>query len=111
MLSNLKIPRELRRKIDNELQPGEFIRWVEQPIPRCFTAASIVIVLFGILWTSLVISFMWSAAGFSDLREGLQHPNLPALFFCTFCSYWFLGAVYSHLDMASSTKDSLLGDR
>jgi hypothetical protein len=34
MLSNLKIPKELRRKIENELQPGEFIRWVEQPIPR-----------------------------------------------------------------------------
>jgi hypothetical protein len=29
MLSNLKIPRELRRKIENELHPGEFIRWVK----------------------------------------------------------------------------------
>jgi hypothetical protein len=33
MLSNLKILKELRRKIESELQPGEFIRRVEQPIP------------------------------------------------------------------------------
>lgn len=82
MLSNLKIPKELRRKIENELQPGEFIRWIEQPIPRFFTASSIGSVLFGIPWTSFAIFWMWGASGFKlpDLREGLQPQNLFALF-------------------------------
>jgi hypothetical protein len=82
MLSNLRIPKELRRKIDNELQPEEFIRWVEQPIPRFFTAASIGSILFGIPWTSFAIFWMWGASGFKlpDLREGLQPQHLFALF-------------------------------
>jgi len=81
MLSNLKIPRELRRLIDNELQPGEFIRWVEQPIPRFFTAASIASILFGIPWTSFAIFWMWGASGFKlpDLREGLPSEHLSIL--------------------------------
>lgn len=58
MLSNLKIPKELRKKIDNELQQGEFIRWVEQPVPRFFTANSILTVLFGIYVTSFSIGFL-----------------------------------------------------
>ena len=82
MLSDLKIPKELRRKIDDELQPGEFIKWVEQPIPRFFTAASIGSVLFGIPWTSFAIFWMWGASGFKlpDPREGLQPQYLFALF-------------------------------
>jgi len=82
MLSNLQIPEGLRRKIDNELQPGEFIRWVEQPIPRFFTAASIGNVLFGVPWTSFAIFWMWGASGskLPNLREGLQLQHLFALF-------------------------------
>ena len=82
MLSNLKIPKGLRRKIENELQPGEIIRWVEQPIPHFFTAASILSVLFGIPWTSFAIFWMGGASGFKlpDLREGLQPQHLFALF-------------------------------
>jgi hypothetical protein len=82
MLSNLRIPKELRRKIDNELQPGERIRWVEQPIPRFFTPASIGSFLFGIPWTSFAIFWMCGASGFKlpDLREGLQPQHLFALF-------------------------------
>jgi len=82
MLSNLKIPKELRRKIESELQPGEFIRWVEQPIPHFFTAASIASVLFAIPWTSFSIFWMWGALGseLPDLREGLRPQHLFALF-------------------------------
>ena len=82
MLSNLRIPKELRRKIDNELQPEEFIRWVDQPIPRFFTAASIGSILFGIPWTSVAIFWMWVASGskLPDLREGLQPQHLFPLF-------------------------------
>ena len=77
MLSNLKIPKELRRKIDNELQQGEFIRWVEQPVPRFFTAASITTVLFGIPVTSfsivLPIFLMW---GLLSSLKGTTHLEL-----------------------------------
>lgn len=82
MLSNLRIPKELRRKIDNELQPGELIRWVEQPIPRFFTVASITSFSFAIPWTSFAIFWMWGASGskLPNLREGLQPQHLFALF-------------------------------
>lgn len=95
MLSNLKIPKGVRRKIENELQPGEFIRWIEQPIPRFFTASSIVSVLFGIPWTSFSIFLMWGASTFKlpDLREGLQPQHLNVLFgnlFVVFLAYLLL---------------------
>ena len=78
MLSNLKIPKELRRKIENELQPGEFIRWIEQPIPHYSTAASIGAALFNILLTSFAIFWMWGASVFKlpDIKEGLQPQYL-----------------------------------
>ncbi|NEP11679.1 MAG: hypothetical protein F6K14_15990 [Symploca sp. SIO2C1] len=82
MESNLKIPKELRKKIDNELQPGEYIRWVEQPIPRFLTTSSIVTFLFAIPWTSFSLFWMWKALGekLPDLREGIQFQHLFALF-------------------------------
>jgi hypothetical protein len=78
MLTNLRIPKKLRRKIDNELHPGEDLRWVEQPVPRFFTEDSIGSVLGGILATSVAIFWMWGASGYKlpDLREGLQ-PSDP----------------------------------
>ena len=86
MLSDLKIPKELRRKIDDELQPGELIRWVEQPIPRFFTADSIERVLLGIPWTSFSIFGTWYTLGYKlpDLREGLQPQYLSALYIMLF---------------------------
>lgn len=82
MLSNLQIPKELRRKIDDELQPGESIRWVDQPPPRFFTGATIGSVIFGIPWTSFAIFWMWGALGFRlpVLQAGLQPQHLFALF-------------------------------
>ena len=86
MLSDLKIPKELRRKIDDELQPGEPVRWVEQPIPRFFTADSIESVLLGIPWTSFSIFGTWYTLGYKlpDLREGLQPQYLSALYIMLF---------------------------
>jgi hypothetical protein len=83
MLTNLTIPKELRRKIDNELQSGERIRWVEQPIPLFFTANSIGNAFFGI---PLVIVGIFSILSFAsryklpDLREGLQPQQQLDLF-------------------------------
>jgi len=72
MLSNLKIPKELRRKIENELQPGEFIRWVEQPIPRYLTFQSITAGFIGIFMTGFSFFGIWGtgwAFNFPDPRE------------------------------------------
>jgi hypothetical protein len=83
MFSNLKIPRELRRMIDNELQPGELLRWIEQPLPRFFTAGSIKCVLLGIPWTSFAISLTWGVASelnLPDPRETLPPEYLSVLF-------------------------------
>ncbi|MBD2258357.1 hypothetical protein [Pseudanabaena sp. FACHB-2040] len=82
MLGNLRIPKEVRRKIDDELQPGELIRWVDQPVPQLITASFIVSAFLGIPWTSFAIFWMWGALGFKlpNLQAGLQPEHLFALF-------------------------------
>ena len=82
MRSNLQLPNKLRQKIDKELQPGETLIWIEQPIPRFFTAKSITSFLFAIPWTSFAIFWIWGALGFQlpDLREGIQPQHLFACF-------------------------------
>ncbi|MEO0843418.1 MAG: hypothetical protein AAFY21_07285 [Cyanobacteria bacterium J06641_2] len=82
MLNNLQIPNELRKKVHKELEAGETIRWVEQPVPRFFTASSIGSILFGIPWTSFALFWIWGALGFKlpDIREGIQSQHLFALF-------------------------------
>ncbi|MBE9031993.1 hypothetical protein IQ266_19840 [filamentous cyanobacterium LEGE 11480] len=55
MLSDLHLPPKLRRQVDSELQPGEAIRWIQQPIPKFFTPSSTIAVLFAIPWTSFAL--------------------------------------------------------
>ncbi|MBE9216491.1 hypothetical protein IQ247_28170 [Plectonema cf. radiosum LEGE 06105] len=82
MLNNLQIPNELRKKVHKELEAGETIKWVEQPIPRFFTASSISSILLGIPSTSFALFWIWAALGFKfpDIREGIQFQHLFALF-------------------------------
>lgn len=82
MLTHSQLPKDLRRKIDNELETGELIRWIEQPVPQFFTGFSIGAVLFGVPWTSFAIFWTWGALGFKlpDLRGGLQPEYVFALF-------------------------------
>lgn len=83
MVNNkLKLSDKLRHQVDKELEVGESIRWIEQPIPRFFTATSIGSFLFGIPFTSFAIFWMYGASGFKvpDLREGIQPQHLFALF-------------------------------
>lgn len=47
MMDNVKIPKKLRKTIDEELQPAESIRWIEQPIPRVFTVETILKSIWG----------------------------------------------------------------
>lgn len=82
MLNTPKIPKQLRQTIERELQAGESVRWIEQPIPRFFTAASIGSLFFGIPFTGFALFWMWGASGFQwpDPRAGLQPQHVFALF-------------------------------
>ncbi len=80
--NNLQIPKEVRQKIDRELQPGESIRWVEQPVARMFTLASLPVLFFAIPWTSFAIFWICGASGFKvpDFSRGIQPEHLFPLF-------------------------------
>ncbi|PZV13212.1 MAG: hypothetical protein DCF22_11145 [Leptolyngbya sp.] len=84
MLNKLKIPKQLRQKIDQELEPNESIRWIGQPnlkvshlIIGCFAVS-----LFAIPWTAFAMFWIYGVLGYKipDLREGFQPQYLFALF-------------------------------
>ena len=66
------IPRELEDRVKRELESGEQIVWMGQPIPRFFTAVSTGAFLFAIPWTAFAIFWICGAAGFKvpDFSEG-----------------------------------------
>jgi len=66
------IPRELEDKVKHELQTGERVLWMEQPIPRYFTAMSTGAFLFAIPWTAFAIFWIGRASGFKlpDFGKG-----------------------------------------
>lgn len=80
--TDISLPAPLRRILDKELYPSERIRWIGQPVPQFWTAASITSVIFAIPWTSFSIFWMWGALGFRfpDLSNGFQPQYLFALF-------------------------------
>lgn len=82
MTYQLNIPKQLRRRVDREVQPGEVIRWIEQPVPRFLDISSISTVLFAIPWTGFAIFWTFGAAGFKvpDLSQGIKPEHLFALF-------------------------------
>lgn len=78
--SNLQIPKKLCKRVDRELQPGEFIRWVEQPIPQLVTVDSALNILLGIPWTGIIMLWIWQVLSkLPNLSEGLQPQHLFAL--------------------------------
>lgn len=66
----------LKTLLRAELEPGEPLVWLAQPIPRRFSGASRPLVLFGIPWTAFALFWMASAAGFAWPRM-----DGPASFF------------------------------
>ena len=66
------IPRELEGKVNRELESGERILWMEQPIPRYFTAISTGAFLFAIPWTAFAVFWICGASGFRipDFSKG-----------------------------------------
>jgi hypothetical protein len=76
------IPQQLDAEVRRELEPGEVIRWIEQPIPRYFTPKAKGFFLFGIPWTAFAIFWTFGAAGFKipDFSEGMQGFEFFPLF-------------------------------
>lgn len=66
------VPRELQNMVDRELEPGETVVWMDMPIPRCFTPASLGTFLFAIPWTAFAIFWICGASGFRipDFSQG-----------------------------------------
>lgn len=58
------VPFALQQKIEAELEPGENLEWIDQPIPRWITGDSIGAILFAIPWTAFALFWMWGASGF-----------------------------------------------
>lgn len=67
-----RIPRKLEDMVNRELESGERIRWIEQPIPKYFTSNSTTTFLFGIPWTAFAIFWISGASGFKmpDFSSG-----------------------------------------
>jgi hypothetical protein len=80
-VNRLQIPEPLRQKIDRELEPMEMIRWVDQPIPRYFTAASTTAFIFAFPWTGFALFWMWGASGFG---QGFAVGSAPLILFSLF---------------------------
>ena len=55
------ISRELRAKVDHELERGERIQWIDMPIPRYFTGAATGAFLFAIPWTAFAVFWMFGS--------------------------------------------------
>ncbi len=74
MISDTVIPRFLQEKVDNELDSGERIQWMDMPIPRYFTPGSTGAFLFAIPWTAFAIFWVCGASGFKvpDFSSGVN---------------------------------------
>ncbi len=66
------MPGGMEERVRRELEAGESIRWMEQPIPRLFAPATIGAVLFAIPWTAFAVFWMFGASGFKmpNFSEG-----------------------------------------
>lgn len=66
------VPSALEARVRRELEPGESVRWMEQPVPRFFTAASVASFLFAIPWTGFAVFWIGGASGFKtpDFSQG-----------------------------------------
>jgi hypothetical protein len=81
---------ELEDQIARDLEPGEQVVWMDQPLPRFFTAESLGPFLLSIPFTAFVTFWIYGSAGFKipDIRRGTHglFPlfGLPFLFACLF---------------------------
>lgn len=89
MINKLELPNKLREKVDKELEIGESIRWIGQPIPRFFTASSIGGFLFAIPWTGFVVFWVFVASRASIFFALFGIPFLIVGFGMLSSPIWF----------------------
>ncbi len=72
MIPSGTISPELEDKVNRELESDERVLWMEQPVPRYFTAMSTGMFLFAIPWTAFAVFWICGASGFEfpDFRKG-----------------------------------------
>ncbi len=69
-----QLPQTLRSQVESELQSGERILWMDQPLPGRLARSSLGLVLFGIPWTAFAI--FWVAMA----TVGVSKSNAPGAF-------------------------------
>ncbi|HEX5056540.1 MAG TPA: hypothetical protein VFX02_08590 [Gammaproteobacteria bacterium] len=70
MLDVSMLPRGLRTVIESELQPGERIDWLGQPLPGRMAFAALPAVLFAIVWTAFSIFWVYGAGAKAWIEGG-----------------------------------------
>lgn len=68
------LPTELRGLVQNELDRGEEVVWVDQPDPRAAGKGYLAVQLFAIPWTLFAVFWICGAAGFKvpDFNKGFD---------------------------------------
>lgn len=66
-MAQLEIPQKLQQLVERELEPGEKVKWAEQPVPRFFSPKSLSLFLFAIPWTAFAVFWMFGASRSGDL--------------------------------------------
>ena len=76
------LPRSLQTLVENELEDGESIDWIGQPIVGRYGIRALPIVLFAVPWTAFALFWMAGAAGFKfpDFGNGIGPELLFPLF-------------------------------
>jgi hypothetical protein len=72
-----QLPEPVRRMLQAELQPGESIRWLAQPIPKRLAMTSLPIVLFAVPWTAFAVFWVWGAANSTCSSPSLEARLFP----------------------------------
>jgi len=77
-----EVPAEMQDRVERELEAGERILWMEQPVPRFFSPASTGAFLFAIPWTAFALFWICGASGFKlpDFSKGLEGFEFFPLF-------------------------------
>jgi hypothetical protein len=69
-IDTAKLPYELRTLVESEMQPGERIDWLDQPIPGRLARSTLPILLFGIPWTAFALFWTAGAAWGASKADG-----------------------------------------
>ncbi len=88
------IPKNLKERVEEELEPGELVEWLGMPLPRYFRPSLIFSFILGVLWTGFAIFFTWEYAKQENpiIALSIGTPftltGLVILFTSIIWSYW-----------------------